>query len=140
MYVVIAGCGRVGSSLALDLVAEGHDLAVIDENPDAFGLLGEDFPGQFVIGQAIDWEILRAAGIDHADSFVAATDGDNTNIIVAQIAKERFGVKCAVARVFDPARADLFAEAGIRTVCPTKDAKDLLHEAVNTCKIEHGIA
>jgi trk system potassium uptake protein TrkA len=73
MYVVIAGCGRVGSSLALDLVAEGHDLAVIDENPDAFGLLGEDFPGQFVIGQAIDWDVLRAAGIEHADSFVAAT-------------------------------------------------------------------
>ena len=135
MYVVIAGCGRVGSSLAIDLVAEGHEVAVIDENPDAFELLGQEFDGQFVIGAAIDWKMLKEAGIERADAFVATTDGDNTNIVCAQIADRRFGVKCAVARVFDPLRAELFAGTGIRPVCPTADAKVLLHEAVRSCRV-----
>ena len=138
MYVVIAGCGRVGSSLARDLVGAGWEVAVIDENPDAFELLGEDFAGQFVVGRALDWETLREAGTERADAFVAATDGDNTNIITAQIAAKHFKVTCAVARVYDPLRAELFANQGIRTVCPTKDAKDLLLDAVNTCEIPRG--
>jgi len=135
MYVVIAGCGRVGSSLACQLIAEGHEVCIIDENPDALSLLGEEFTGQFVIGQAIDWEVLRKAHLERADAYVTATDGDNTNIVSAQIAHEYFKVSCCVARVYDPLRAELFATAGIRTVCPTKDAKDLLHEAVLSCQI-----
>lgn len=135
MYVVIAGCGRVGSSLACQLIAEGHEVCIIDENPDALSLLGEDFAGQFVIGQAIDWEVLREASLERADAYVTATDGDNTNIVSAQIAHAYFKVSCCVARVYDPLRAELFATAGIRTVCPTKDAKDLLHEAVSSCQI-----
>jgi trk system potassium uptake protein TrkA len=135
MYVVIAGCGRVGSGLAKDLVAEGHEVAILDENPDSFELLGEDFPGSFVIGQALDWDDLKKAGVERADALVAATDGDNTNIVVAEIAEKRFGVKCAVARVFDPLRAELFAAAGVRTVCPTADARQLLREAVLSCAI-----
>ncbi len=135
MYVVIAGCGRTGSSLARALVEEGWDVCVIDEDPEALSLLGDDFPGQFEIGQALDWEVLHQARIEDADAYVTATDGDNTNIVSAQIATKKFGVRCVVARVFDPLRADLFAGAGIRTVCPTKDAKDLLHDAVRTCEI-----
>ncbi len=135
MYIVIAGCGRVGSSLAKQLLAEGHDVCVIDESPEALSLLGDDFTGQFVIGQAIDWETLREARLGEADSFVTATDGDNTNIVAAQIAQNHFGVRCCVARVFDPLRAELFEETGIRTVCPTKDAQDLLHDAVRTCRL-----
>jgi len=135
MYVVIAGCGRVGSGLAKDLVAEGNEVAMIDENPDAFELLGLDFPAQFVVGAAMDWDVLKAAGIERADAFVAATDGDNTNLVCAQLAEKQFGVKCAVARVFDPLRAQLFGSVGIRTVCPTADAKALLHEAVNSCEL-----
>jgi trk system potassium uptake protein TrkA len=138
MYVVIAGCGRVGSGLARDLVAEGHEVAIIDETADAFELLGDDFGGQFIVGRALDWETLREAGTDHADAFVAATDGDNTNIITAQIAAKHFAVKCAVARVYDPLRAELFKGQGIRTVCPTKDAKDLLHDAVSSCALPEG--
>jgi trk system potassium uptake protein TrkA len=134
MHVVIAGCGRVGSSLALSLVAEGWEVAVIDESAESFHLLGEDFAGQFVEGKALDWDVLRAAGIEHADAVVTATDGDNTNIVVAQVARKKFGVKCVVARVYDPLRAELFAETGIRTVCPTKDARLLLLDAVRTCK------
>jgi len=134
MYVVIAGSGRVGSSLARQLVAEGHEVCVIDENRDAFSLLGDGFSGQFVVGHALDWDVLREAEVKRADAYVTATDGDNTNIISAQIVHEHFKVGCCVARVYDPLRAELFATAGIRTVCPTKDAKDLLHEAVASCK------
>lgn len=136
MHVVIAGCGRVGSSVALSLVAEGFDVAVIDESPESFHLLGEDFPGQFVEGKALDWDVLRAAGIEHADAVVTATDGDNTNIVVAQVAVKKFGVKCVVARVYDPLRAELFAQTGIRTVCPTKDARVLVLDAVRSCKLQ----
>jgi trk system potassium uptake protein len=135
MYVVISGCGRVGSSLAIQLEAEGHEICVIDENPDALQLLGDSFAGQFVIGHAIDWEVLRDAELERADAYVVATDGDNTNIISAQIAHQHFEVSCCVARVYDPLRAELFATTGIRTVCPTKDAKNLLHDAVSSCQL-----
>lgn len=135
MYVVIAGCGRVGSGIAKELVAEGHDVTVIDESDDAFELLGDDFPGRFVTGATIDWDVMRQAGIEGADAFVAVTDGDNTNIVCAQIAQEEFEVKCAVARVYDPARAELFASTGVRTVCPTTDARSLLLDAVHSCQL-----
>jgi trk/ktr system potassium uptake protein len=135
MFVVIAGCGRVGAGLAKQLAAEGHQLTMIDEIAEAFEMLGESFPADFVVGQALDWDVLRDAGIERADAFVACTDGDNTNIICAQIAEKEFGVRCAVARVFDPYRADLFAEAGVRTVCPTKNARELLYKSLNECEI-----
>lgn len=135
MYVVIAGCGRVGSSLAKQLAAEGHEVAVLDENPASFELLGEGFPGQFVVGAAIDWMDLKKAGIEGADAFVAVTDGDNTNIVCAQIAQRQFEVTCSVARVYDPVRAELFAAAGVRTVCPTRDSTAMLLEAVQSCQL-----
>ncbi|MFA4965176.1 MAG: TrkA family potassium uptake protein [Thermoleophilia bacterium] len=135
MHVLIAGCGRVGSGLARDLVTQGFDVTIIDESPDAFHLLGDDFPGEFVVGRALDWDVLRRAGIEEAVAFVACTDGDNTNIVVAQIAQKKFGVHCAVARVYDPLRAELFAQAGIRTVCPTKDVRVSLFDAVRACQI-----
>ena len=136
MYAVIAGCGRVGSGLARQLAADGWQVAIIDEDAEAFSLLGDDFPGEFVTGPALDWEVLREAGIERADAFVACTDGDNTNIVVTQVAEKKFGVKCAVARVYDPLRADLFAAAGVRTVCPTTDARALLLQAVESCEIK----
>lgn len=135
MYVVIVGCGRVGSALALGLVAEGHEVAVIDEDEDALLRLGEDFPGEFVTGVGIDINALKKVETERADAFVAATDGDNTNIVSAQLAKERFGVKCVVCRVYDPHRAKLFQDLGIRTVCPTADTIDLLAKAVRSCEV-----
>ena len=135
MHVVIAGCGRVGSGLARELVAAGWEVSVIDDSAESFHLLGDDFAGQFVEGAALDWEILREAGIERADAFVAATDGDNTNIVCAQLAEKKFKVRCSVARVYDPLRAELFAAAGVRTVCPTKDARSLLLKAVQSCDI-----
>ncbi len=135
MLVVIAGCGRVGAGLAKQLAKDGHDLAVIDETPEAFEMLGESFPADFVVGQALDWEVLREAGIERADAFIATTDGDNTNIVCAQIAEKQFGIRCAIARVFDPYRADLFAQAGVQTVCPTKNAREMLYAAMHECEI-----
>jgi trk system potassium uptake protein TrkA len=135
MHVVICGCGRVGSGLARDLVTQGFDVAIIDESPDAFHLLGDDFPGEFVVGRALDWDVLREAGIQDAIAFVACTDGDNTNIVIAQVAQKKYGIKCVVARVYDPLRAELFAQAGIRTVCPTRDVRIALFDAVRSCQL-----
>ena len=135
MHVVICGCGRVGSGLARDLVTQGFEVAIIDESADAFHLLGDDFPGEFVVGRALDWDVLREAGIEDAIAFVACTDGDNTNIVIAQVAQKKYGIKCVVARVYDPLRAELFAQAGIRTVCPTRDVRVSLFDAVRSCQI-----
>jgi trk system potassium uptake protein TrkA len=135
MHVLIAGCGRVGSGLARDLVTQGFEVAIIDESPEAFHLLGDDFPGEFVVGRALDWDTLRRAGIHDAVAFVACTDGDNTNIVVAQIAQKKYGIRCVVARVYDPLRAELFAHVGIRTVCPTRDVRVSLFDAVRACQI-----
>ena len=138
MHVVIAGCGRVGSGLARDLVAQGHDVAIIDEEAESFYLLGDDFPGEFVHGRALDWDVLRQAGIKNADAFVACTDGDNTNLVCLQIAQKKFGVRCSVARVYDPYRAELYAKAGMRTFCPTSDVRNALFETVMSCQVGEG--
>ncbi len=138
MHVVIAGCGRVGSGLARDLVALGHEVAIIDEDAESFYLLGDDFPGDFVQGRALDWDVLRQAGIARADAFVACTDGDNTNLVCVQIAQKKFGVRCSVARVYDPHRAELYAKAGVRTFCPTSDVRQALFDAVMACGIREG--
>ncbi len=87
------------------------------------------------MGRALDWETLRAAGIEDAVAFVACTDGDNTNIVVAQIAQKHYGITCVVARVYDPLRAELFAQAGIRTICPTTDVRVSLFDAVRACQL-----
>ena len=117
------------------LASEGHDVAVIDEDPSAFTLLGEDFPGQRIVGAALDWEVLHRAGIDGADAFASATDGDNTNIVCALIAQREFEVTCAIARVYDPLRARAFAKSGIQIVCPTEQARVMMMDAVHSCPI-----
>lgn len=134
-YVIIAGCGRVGSSMARRLAAEGHDVVVIDDDRRSFALLGDDFPGRRVVGAAIDWEVLRKAGIEGADAFAAVTDGDNTNIVCALIAQRAFEVPCSVARVYDPRRAQAFARMGLRTVCPTHDAEEAMVDAIHACRL-----
>src|SRR3954470_798401 len=135
MKALIIGCGRVGSTIALQLHKEGWDVTVIDENEDALSRLGENWPGSFVVGHGMDTDLLRGAGIEDADAVVASTDGDNTNIIIGQVAQKRFGIQCVVARILDPARADFYAARGLRTVCPTKTAIDTLTEAVRACEI-----
>jgi trk system potassium uptake protein len=137
MFVLIVGSGRVGSAIAKSMLAEGHEVSVLDEDPEAIALLDrgqsdswEDMGGRFTVGTALEMEALQAAGIEHADAFVASTDGDNTNLVIAQIAKRRFNVERVVVRVLDPARARWYAEQGLQTVCPTQTAIELLEAAV----------
>jgi trk system potassium uptake protein TrkA len=138
MFVLIVGCGRVGSAIAKRMIKEGHEVSVLDESEEAHALLDhdldqtwEDSGGRFTVGTALEVEALDAAGIQHADVVVCSTDGDNTNIVVAQIAKKRFQVPKVVVRVLDPYRADWYSEQGLHTVCPTQVAIEMLTDAVN---------
>src|SRR5712671_4927059 len=135
MNALIIGCGRVGATIALQLNLEGWDVTVVDENEDALSRLGDNWPGRFIVGHGMDVDLLREAGIEEAEAVVVATNGDNTNIVIGQVAQKRFGINCVVVRILDPARADFYAERGLRTVCPTKTAIDTLIEAVRACEI-----
>ena len=135
LNALVIGCGRVGSAIALQLQSEEWEVTVVDENEDALSRLGDNWPGAFLVGHGMDTDLLREAGIEEAEAVVVATDGDNTNIIIGQVAQKRFGVQCVVVRILDPARADFYAERGLRTVCPTKTAIDTLMEAVRACEI-----
>ena len=137
MFVLIVGSGRVGSAIAKSMLAEGHEVSVLDDDPEALSLLNkgqteewEDMGGRFTVGTALEIDALLAAGIEQADAFVASTDGDNTNLVIAQIAKHRFDIERVVVRVLDPARARWYAQQGLQTVCPTQTAIELLEAAV----------
>jgi trk/ktr system potassium uptake protein len=135
LKALIIGCGRVGSSIALQLQQEGWEVTVVDENEDALSRLGDHWPGLFLVGHGMDVDLLREAGIEDADAVVVSTDGDNTNLVIGQVAQKRFGIDCVVVRVLDPARADFYSARGMRTVCPTKTAIDTLTEAVRACEL-----
>jgi trk system potassium uptake protein TrkA len=127
---LIIGCGRVGSNVAKRLAAEGWDVSVVDEKEEALSRLGEDWRGGFITGHGMDVEVLREAGIEDVDAVVVATDGDNSNIVIGQVAQKRFAVKTVLVRLLDPARAKFYAERGLRTVCPTIAAIDVLTNSV----------
>jgi trk system potassium uptake protein TrkA len=119
MKYLIVGCGRVGATLAKLLTAESHDVTVVDENPAAFKRLGPQFAGRVEVGTGIDYDVLKRAGAETADGFVAVTDGDNRNVMAALIAQRMFHIKKIVARIYDPPRGQLYRDLGIETVCPT---------------------
>jgi len=135
MKAIVVGCGRVGSAVAQQLQGSGWDVTVVDENEDALARLGEHWPGTFLVGHGMDVSLLREAGIEEADAVVVSTDGDNTNIVIGQVAQKRFDIGCVVIRILDPARADFYTARGLRVVCPTKTAIDTLMEAVRSCAI-----
>lgn len=110
------GCGRVGSTLAKDFQALGHSVAVIDQDREAFRRLGADFNGLTVAGVGFDRDTLLEAGIERADAFAAVSNGDNSNILAARVARETYGVASVVARIYDPARAEIYQRLGIPTV------------------------
>jgi len=137
MFVLIVGAGRVGSALAKSVLAAGHEVSVLDEDPLSHERLDagqdkswEDAQGQFTVGTALEIDALLQAGVERADVFIASTDGDNTNLIIAQIAQRRFGVPNVIARVMDPARADWYAEQGLHTISPTKHAIEMFESAL----------
>lgn len=119
MHVVILGCGRVGATLAMMLEAEGHSVAIIDRDRESFRRLSRGFRGKTILGIGIDEDVLRKAGIERAGGFAATTNGDNTNIMSAQIVKVKYKVPRVIARIYDPLRADAYKELGIDTISPT---------------------
>ncbi len=119
MYVIIVGCGRVGSELAKLLSAEGHDVVVIDKSQASFDRLGDTFNGVTLVGNGFSLNLLKQAGIDKADAFCAVTNGDNTNLISAQAAKKIFKVPKVIARVYDPQRAHIYAALGLEIISGT---------------------
>jgi trk system potassium uptake protein TrkA len=131
MRIIILGCGRLGAYLARRLDREGHAVTIIDRNGESFARLGNDFRGTMVLGTGIDQDILRRAGIEHANAFIAVTNGDNTNAMAAEIAKLVFHVPRVVARLYDPVREDTYHTLGLmETVCPTLIGADKIHEIV----------
>jgi trk system potassium uptake protein len=136
MNVVIMGCGRVGSELAAILDREGHQVTVLDIDPDSFSQLPSDFRGSVVVGNGIDQDVLRRVGVAAADAFVAVTPGDNRNVMAAQMAKHLFGVRKVVCRVFDPIREEMYRSLGMETIGPTRVVAGLLKEALEREPVE----
>ena len=156
MYVLIVGAGKVGWNLARELINKRHEVTVVESDAHRYAVVEQELEhsamygdgselwvlergqaagweergGRFTEGTALEIDALLAAGIDQADAFVASTDGDNTNLVIAQIARRRFNVERVVVRVLDPARARWYAEQGLQTVCPTQTAIELLEAAV----------
>ncbi len=137
MMVLVVGAGRVGSSVAKSALAAGHTVSVLDEDPLSHERLDagqptswEDAGGRFTVGTAIEIDALLAAGIEEADVFICSTNGDNTNLTVAQIAQRRFGIPRVIVRVLDPARSEWYAAQGLHTICPTKVAIEMFENAV----------
>jgi trk system potassium uptake protein TrkA len=128
--VLVIGCGRVGSGVALELAQAGWDVSVVDEREEALDRLGPQWKGAFVVGHGMDLDVLLRAGIEGADAVVVATNGDNTNIVIGQVAKRRFEVPYVAVRILDPARAKFYASQGMETVCPTQTAIESLSGAV----------
>jgi trk system potassium uptake protein len=132
--VVILGCGRVGATLASRLEQAGHDVVVIDASSDAFQRLDPKFKGERILGNGVDEEVLKRAGIESADAFAAVTNGDNRNIMASQIAKEIFNVKRVICRIYDPLRQKTYEELGLETFSPTILGANVLFDALTGTK------
>ena len=127
---MLMGCGRIGARLANMLDAEGHRVAIIDLNPDAFARLNPEYGGRTVIGTGLDEDVLKSAGIEQADAFIAVTTGDNRNVMASQIAKHIFEVPEVLCRIYDPIREEMYHMLGLRTISPTKVGAQLLFQAI----------
>lgn len=130
MNVVIMGCGRVGARIASILDHNGHHVRVVDIDSRAFRRLASDFGGDTIIGTGIDEDVLRAAGIEEAAAFIAVTNGDNRNIMAAQVARLVFNVPEVICRIYDPVREDTYRRLGLTTVCPTTTVSALVLDHV----------
>ena len=127
MKLVIVGCSRVGAMAATSLSKAGNQVTVIDVNRHSFDRLGDDFRGEMIVGNGIDEDVLRQAGIESADGFASLTNGDNRNIMAAQIAREVFKVPRVITRINDPLRENVYRELGLNTICPTQSGANKIH-------------
>lgn len=137
MHILIVGAGRVGSSVARSALSAGHTVSVLDEDPLSHERLEvgldstwEEAGGRFTVGHALEVDALVEAGIVEADVFIASTDGDNTNLTIAQIAQRHYEVGNVIVRVMDPARAAWYREQGLHTICPTQHAIEMFNSAL----------
>ncbi len=130
MKIVILGCGRVGSTLAMMMDRAGHKVSVVDVSSDSFQRLPPQFSGETFVGNGVDEDVLIRAGIRDADAFAAVTNGDNRNIMASQIAKELFQVKKVVCRIYDPIREETYHELGLQTISPTIVGAQLMFDAI----------
>lgn len=128
MRILVLGCGRLGARLAMDASHEGHEVAIIDNDPRAFSRLPSDLNAIVVLGTGIDEDVQRSAGIETSDTFIAVTDNDNTNIMAAQIARKVFNVENVLLRVYDPARAETYGRLGLTVICPTRLVADVIEQ------------
>lgn len=117
-YIVV-GCGKVGSRLAIELIQEGHEVSIVASNADAFRRLPSDFGGQLIVGSCVDEDVLDKAGARGAAALAAVSDDDNLNIMAAELARLKFGIRNVVARIYDVELSDFYSHQGIKTVCPT---------------------
>jgi trk system potassium uptake protein TrkA len=145
VFILVVGCGRVGSNVARTMLREGHEVSCLDEDPESHARLEldlegswEDAGGTFTVGTALELDALLQAGIERADAFIASTDGDNTNIIIAQIAQRRFNVPKVIARILDPYRAEWYEKQGVHTISPTSVAIGMLENEVREAAAGNG--
>lgn len=132
MKGLVIGCGRTGSAVAKGLAEAGWDVTVVDENEDALARLAPAWQGEFVVGHGMDVTVLESARVREADAAVVSTDGDNTNIVIAQVLQQRYEIPAVVVRVLDPWRARFYAERGMNTICPTQTAIFALVDSVTS--------
>jgi trk system potassium uptake protein TrkA len=132
MKVIIMGCGRVGAQLAILLDKENHKVTTLDINVDSFRRLPPEFKGKALLGNGLDEDILKKAGIEEADAFIAVTQGDNRNIMAAQIAKHIFNVPRVICRIYDPLRRDLYSMLGVEALSPTTIFAQMLKEKLES--------
>lgn len=130
MKVVIVGCGRVGATLAQMMAHDGHEVTIVDQVSASFSRLGTEFSGENVLGDGTDEDVLRRAGIESADAFVAVTNGDNRNIMAAQVAKHIFNVERVICRIYDPIRQETYTKLGLESVSPTIIGAELIRRAL----------
>lgn len=138
MKVVIMGCGRVGARLASMLDQEGHDVTVLDTQPDAFRRLWPNFGGKREVGNGIDQDTLARIGVGEAEAFIAVTQGDNRNVMATQIAKHIFGVPRALCRIYDPIREEIYRGMGLETISPTVAGAQLLKDTLERKQVSAG--
>jgi trk system potassium uptake protein TrkA len=128
--VIIMGCGRTGGQLANLLDAAGHSVTVMDVDAYSFRRLSPDYKGQSLVGNGTDMEVLKKAGIAETEIFIAVTQGDNRNIMAAEMAKNIFNVPRVICRIYDPLREEIFKTLGLETICPTTILADILKKRV----------